>query len=237
MKKYFLLLSAVVLSGGQFLTAQTFTSSLFDKIKKSNDKPVLTYNYKVLLKNTVDNKIEDSIVGQYYKNTDGYIDSNTASISVVNHTYYCKVDEPSKTMTVSTIEVLKQKLGLSPSEVIQPNIIDISDSIITRYGTFRAELLPNGNHKVIVTLKNHDFVGFAIELEKQSLLIKKIDFEVEEKDRFGESAGYSRIYHITDFKYQFDMTKILTDRFFKHENEKFSLADKYARYHLYTITE
>ncbi len=237
MKKYLLLLSLIAMSGVQYMTAQTFTSSLFDKIKKSNDKPVLAYNYKVFLKNVVENKIEDSIVGQYYKNADGYIDSNASSISIVNKKYYCKVDMPSRTITVSTIEVLKEKLGLSSSDIIQPNIIDISDSIIAQHGTFSSKILPNGNHKIDVVFRNHDFAGFTVEIEKQTLLIKSIEFEVEEKNKFGENAGYSRIYRITDFKYQFDKSKILTDRFFKHENEKFSLAHKYARYHLLTITE
>lgn len=227
----------VLMLGFNGLYGQTFASGLFDKIKKANDKPVLSYDYKVYLKNTDENRVEDSIVGHFYKDSLGYVDSNTFSISLVNNTHYCKVDISSKSVTVSTIEVLKQKLGLSPSDIVEPNIIALTDSMLTKQGTLSSRVLSNGNHEISVNFKNHDFSGFTAEIEKESLLLQKIVFEVEEKNKYGESAGYSRIYVIEDFQYDFDEKKLLTNRFFKQKQDKILLADKYARYHLYTITE
>lgn len=216
--------------------ADTPTEELIRKIKQANNVSVVTYEYKTYLKNAISGVIEDSIVGRLYKDPIAFLDSNKFGLTIVNNTHYCKIDFGSTMTTVYVISQLEKQLGVSASKM-KPALIDLSDTVVAKYGKLKVTTLSSGNYRLDIEFTTHNFPPFSIELDGNKLAIRKITFEVQERDKFGESTGYSRIYHMNDFKYDFDSKILTTGRFFKQDGDKIILTGKYAKYHLNTLTK
>lgn len=215
--------------------AQSPVEDFMKKVKAVNTSPVIAYDYVVYLKNTTSGIKEDSVNGRFFKVNNNYLDSNTSTICAVTKSHYCKMEMDSKTATIFDIGEFRKKYHLS-ANAMKPALIDISDTIIARYGKAEIQELPDGNYMVNVKFYKYDFPAFSLLLDGRNMIVRHIKFEIIEKDKFGTATGYSKIYQMDNFRYDFDSKILSSDRFFKQEHSRIILANKYSDYHLNTLT-
>ncbi|MBS1773941.1 MAG: hypothetical protein JST82_13870 [Bacteroidetes bacterium] len=210
---------------------QDATGEVLAALKKLHQGDMISYDYKMVLRSNVQNKRVDSITGHLYKKGDNYLDSNKYAISAVNNRKFCKVDISDQSVYVLALDSFLRKTGLN-EKTIENSVIDISDSIIQRYGKVSSRKLANGNTSYDISFTRQNFQHLVLELDKASGQIHSLSMKVPDKDSYGGATGYERDYVITNIKYQFEEHKLLLDRFFKEEKNRIVLKGKYATYHL-----
>lgn len=198
------------------------------KIKKANASPVICYEYTVRLLGT-DNKAVDSTKGKLFKNGLVYLDSNNATITARNESYYFNLNHPMKTVTVLSIDSLKKQMGVS-LDAATSDIIAIPDSIILKYGKVNMENLPNGNYMIRMTFRELQFSKVDLEIDKNSLMLVRVQLTSQEE------SGYRQLYSIYNVRYDFDNRALSLNRFFTINNNRVVVNKKYSGYQTNTIT-
>jgi len=213
--------------------AQDQAIGLMRKLKNTHTAQLIGYDYKVYLKNTT-GRIEDSLGGRFYKVQDDYIDSNETSICIKASGYYAKLDLQERSALIFSVAALESKLGGKLD--YKPVMLDISDSIILKYGKTSVQRLANGDDRIRVMFRDLPITSITADIDPRSSEIMAMQIVTEEKDKYGDASGYSRLFIMRNFTYNFNRRLVSTERFFTTSQDKVTLANKYAKYKLNTIT-
>ena len=214
--------------------AQNPAIDVLKKLRNNNAAHLIGYDYLVYLQNNKTGKAEDSLVGHLYKVNEDYLDSNGSSICIKSADYYAKLDLLERSALVFSVESLEAKLGGKLD--YKPVMLDISDSVILKYGKLTAKKLSNGNDCVHITFRDQVITSITVEMQSKSGQIISMQMVTDEKDKYGDASGHSRLFLMRNFKYRFDTNIVSTERFFRKDKNKITLVNKYAKYKLNTIT-
>lgn len=213
--------------------AQDNALNLLKKLRSANTTQLIGYDYKVYLKNTK-GRIEDSLAGRFYKVQDDYIDSNGTTICVKAAGYYAKLDLQERSALIFSVATLETKLGGKLDN--KPVMLDVSDSIILKYGKIAVQKLSNGDDRLQILFRDLAITSITADIEPGSGKIMAMQIVTEEKDKYGDASGYSRVFMMRNFTYDFNRRIVSTERFFTKGQDKITLVNRYAKYKLNTIT-
>lgn len=228
-----LLLLCVVSTHAQFDRLK-YTTVLQTASLKINS-PVLSYSYKVLMINNNGGVVSDSITGTLIKSYGSYLDSNSASVSMVNDGYFFKADRLQKTALACRIATIQQKLGLKPED-LHTNPLTLPDSFISRVADFRAEEQPD----VLVityTLKQsaQGLKQLVLRINRKDNALLGLKMTVDDLDRWGNPSGYSRIYLLQAFSNTIDPRRLKLSNYITLEPDNARLSGQFKSYTLKTF--
>ncbi len=211
------------------------SKDLYENIRKVNNSSAICYDYKMFLKNGKTQKYEDSLIGKLYRVNGGYLDSNKYTVATCNKEYYCKLDFSSKTAIVINVSSLKKKMRAKKQE-LNGTTIDLSDSLVAKYGTNTEKTLKNGNKLIHIAFRNQSFTNVDVEVRATDYHIVSLCIEFNERSTNGELSDYLRVYRIFNLQYKVNESVLKQDRFYTIANQKISLSPKYSHFHLSTLT-